>query len=188
MQWIRAFAQRLMATCVAATRGMVTHGIAAAAIWAMTLGAGIAQQHAGHAVLALGPTDAMVLAQQATPAAPPRQAADGAVTKQGPVGPEVAHHQCDALGERGWSTVATIETVRQQDSAPRLDAASGEWFVERSTTRLPFCNYFNTLGNYSLRSYTLAPETTTERVALCRRDAQGKSVTVPPYRGQCPPG
>ncbi len=36
--------------------------------------------------------------------------------------------------------------------------SGGDWFVERTTTVLPLCNYINAAGNYSLRSYSLSPE------------------------------
>jgi hypothetical protein len=44
------------------------------------------------------------------------------------------------------------------------------------------CNYINASGNYSLRSYSLSPEDTTERVTICRGN-----VAVAPYAGPCPP-
>ena len=53
-----------------------------------------------------------------------------------------------------------------KDAAPYRDGDN--WFVERTTTVLPLCNYINASGNYSLRSYSLSPEDTTERVAICR--------------------
>ena len=96
-----------------------------------------------------------------------------------------AQHACDAIGERGWRTVASVETVQQIDNAPRQQGP--EWIVERAITQLPFCNYYNSVGNYSLRSYTLSPETRSERIVICRHDAQGVSVAVAPYAGPCPP-
>ncbi|MCC6777909.1 MAG: hypothetical protein IT537_14945 [Hyphomicrobiales bacterium] len=95
-----------------------------------------------------------------------------------------AEHACDALGQHGWRTLATVETMEQSDSAPYQIGAS--WFVDRTTTVLPFCNYYNSLGNYSMRSYSLSPETRTERVEICRSSAQG-STPVAPYAGHCPP-
>ena len=82
--------------------------------------------------------------------------------------PALAQHACDDLGERGWKTVATVETVAQKDGTPYRAEPAGSWYVDRSTTLLPFCNYYNSLGNYSLRSYSLSPETRTERVEICR--------------------
>jgi hypothetical protein len=91
-----------------------------------------------------------------------------------------ADHICDALGEPGWSTVPSHEIVSVADGAP--SQAAGDWFVERTTTVLPMCNYINASGNYSLRSYSLSPEDTTERVTICRGN-----VAVAPYAGPCPP-
>lgn len=91
-----------------------------------------------------------------------------------------ADHACDDLGEPGWSTVATHETAEVKDGAPYR--AGEDWYVDRTTTVLPFCNYLNAAGNYSLRSYSLSPETRTERIAICRAGAP-----VAPYAGACPP-
>ena len=91
-----------------------------------------------------------------------------------------AAHTCDALGDPGWSTVPSEEIVAVKDAAPYRDGEN--WFVERTTTVLPLCNYINASGNYSLRSYSLGPEDTTERVAICRAGA-----AVAPYAGSCPP-
>ena len=98
-----------------------------------------------------------------------------------PVG-AAAQHACDALGDKGWQTVATVETVARSDSKPFPGPAAGSWFIDRTTTVLPFCNYYNAVGNYSLRSYSLAPETRSERVEICRGGAP-----VAPYDGHCPP-
>ncbi len=91
-----------------------------------------------------------------------------------------AAHTCDPLGDTGWSTVASQEIVSVKDAAPYRDGDN--WFVERTTTVLPLCNYINAVGNYSLRSYSLSPEDNTERVAICRGGA-----AVAPYAGPCPP-
>ena len=80
----------------------------------------------------------------------------------------------------GWSTVPSHEIVNVADGAPYQ--AGGDWFVERTTTVLPLCNYINASGNYSLRSYSLSPEDKTERVMICRGSA-----AVAPYAGPCPP-
>ena len=97
-------------------------------------------------------------------------------------GTVAAQHACDDLGETGWKTVATIETVDQADGPPVSAGPAGNWFVERTTTVLPFCNYYNSLGNYSLRSYSLSPEVSKERIEICRANS-----AVPPYAGTCPP-
>ena len=91
-----------------------------------------------------------------------------------------ADHSCDALGETGWSTVPSHEVVNVVDRPPYQ--AGGDWFVDRTTTVLPLCNYINAAGNYSLRSYSLSPEDKTERVMICRGNA-----AVAPYAGPCPP-
>jgi hypothetical protein len=98
-----------------------------------------------------------------------------------------ADHTCDPVTEPGWSVVATHETIRQVDGPPLQDGASGNWYVERSTTVLPFCNYFNEIGIYSMRSYSLTPEEKRERVAICRATPGGGNAAVPPYAGGCPP-
>jgi hypothetical protein len=94
--------------------------------------------------------------------------------------PARADHPCDALGEPGWSTVPSHEIVNVADGAPYQ--AGGNWFVDRTTTVLPMCNYINASGNYSLRSYSLSPEDKIERVMICRGTA-----AVAPYAGPCPP-
>jgi hypothetical protein len=91
-----------------------------------------------------------------------------------------AQHACDDLGGGGWRTVPSVETVNVADSVPYQ--AGGDWFIERVTTVLPLCNYINAAGNYSLRSYSLSPETKNERVAICKG-----TTPVAPYAGACPP-
>jgi hypothetical protein len=97
----------------------------------------------------------------------------------GPAGVR-ADHACDDLGEEGWSTLASHETVAVKDGAPYQ--AGADWFVTRTTAMLPLCNYINAAGNYSLRSYSLEPEEKTERVMICRG-----GTAVAPYAGSCPP-
>ena len=96
-----------------------------------------------------------------------------------------ADHRCDPVTDPGWRTVVAHELISQGDSAPYRDGAN--WFVDRTTTVLPFCHYFDDIGNYSLRSYSLSPRTSTERIAICQGTASGESVAVPPYAGPCPP-
>ena len=95
-----------------------------------------------------------------------------------------AQHACDQIGDAGWKTVATVEPIAEVDSPPYRADPVGSWYVDRTITVLPFCHYYNSLGNYSLRSYSLSPETRTERVEICR----GGSVPVAHYAGACPPG
>jgi hypothetical protein len=92
----------------------------------------------------------------------------------------------DPVSDIGWSVVPSLETVGKVDSAPYQDGASGDWFIDRTTTLLPFCNYYNEIGIYSMRSYTLSRQTTKERVQICK-SAPGDSTAVPPYPGPCPP-
>jgi len=93
-----------------------------------------------------------------------------------------ASHRCDALGDAGWRVVATREIAQVVDGPPRHDRLSGDWWVDRQITVLPFCNYYNKVGNYSLRSYSLSPETVTQSVRIC----QGNNALAP-YDGKCPP-
>ncbi len=97
-----------------------------------------------------------------------------------------ADHVCDALGDEGWRTLPSHETTGVVDGTPYRVEGSDNWFVDRTTTVLPLCNYFNAVGNYSLRSYSLAPVDTKERLVICRV-AQGSTTAVPPYSGPCPP-
>jgi hypothetical protein len=102
-------------------------------------------------------------------------------------GPAIAQptHKCDPLdpsADAGWSVVPTLEAVGTTDGPPYQVGAAGNWFVERTTRLLPFCNYYNEIGIYSMRSYTLAPQVKTERIEICRGGAP-----VPPYAGKCPP-
>jgi hypothetical protein len=98
-----------------------------------------------------------------------------------------ADHKCDPISDVGWTVVAAEETLSQVDSAPFQAGASGNWFIDRATTVLPFCHYYNAIGIYSMRSYSLAPRETTERIGICEAAAQGGSAAVPPYAGPCPP-
>jgi hypothetical protein len=98
-----------------------------------------------------------------------------------------ADHTCDPVTDAGWSVVPSHETVSEADSAPFPEGAAGNWFVTRTTQYIPFCNYYNELGIYSMRSYTLAPRAREDRVGICRATAQGGSLAVAPYTGPCPP-
>lgn len=93
----------------------------------------------------------------------------------------IASHSCDAsISEPGWKMMASRETVDVKDGAPVQSGS--DWFMERTTTVLPLCNYINAAGNYSLRSYSLSPETKTERIVICKGPTP-----VAPYTGACPP-
>jgi putative component of membrane protein insertase Oxa1/YidC/SpoIIIJ protein YidD len=96
-----------------------------------------------------------------------------------------AEHKCDPVTDAGWSVVPEREVLSQTDGAPYQSGT--DWLVDRVTTVLPFCNYYNSIGIYSMRSYSLDPEMTQERIAVCTRTADGGSAAVPPYMGPCPP-
>jgi hypothetical protein len=96
-----------------------------------------------------------------------------------------AEHVCDDAAEEGWRVVPSIEVTDVKDGAPF--AAGADWVVERTTTLLPFCNYYSPIGSYNLRSYSLDPFTKGERVVLCHANARGLSEPVAPYAGSCPP-
>lgn len=93
-------------------------------------------------------------------------------------------HTCDPVTDAGWSVVPERETLSQTDGPPYRSGM--DWFVDRATTVLPFCHYFNSIGVYSMRSYSLDPVVTVERVAICR-GIGSDSVAVAPYAGPCPP-
>jgi hypothetical protein len=96
-----------------------------------------------------------------------------------------AEHKCDPVTDEGWSVVAERETLSEAYSAPYR--AGSDWFVTRITTVLPFCHYFNSIGIYSMRSYSLEPVTSEEKIAICRQGQTGGSAPVAPYAGPCPP-
>jgi hypothetical protein len=98
-----------------------------------------------------------------------------------------ADHKCDPAAEEGWSVVPAHEVAGETDSAPYQTTGGGDWFVDRTTTVIPFCHYFNAIGLYSMRSYSLAPQVAKERVTICQASPQGASVAVAPYAGPCPP-
>jgi hypothetical protein len=93
-------------------------------------------------------------------------------------------HKCDPVTDEGWSVVPERQTLATTDGAPYRVGA--DWFVDRTTTVLPLCNYFNSIGVFSLRSYSLDPVESEQRIAICR-GGKGVSVAVAPYAGPCPP-
>jgi len=97
--------------------------------------------------------------------------------------------KCDPLDpvfDVGWSVVPSLETVGKVDGAPYQAGTGGDWFVNRTTTLLPFCNYYNEIGIYSMRSYTLSRQGAEEHVQICKGTPAG-SAAVAPYAGPCPP-
>ena len=101
-------------------------------------------------------------------------------------GARAAEHICDPVTDEGWSVVTEREILSETDGAPYR--AGAEWYVNRVTTVLPFCHYFNSIGIYSMRSYSLDPVESTQRIAICRQTPAGASAPVAPYAGPCPPG
>lgn len=99
-------------------------------------------------------------------------------------GSGAAAHTCDPVTDAGWSVISEDETLSQTDSPPYQSGS--DWFVDRVTTVLPYCHYFNSIGIYSMRSYSLDPVVTEQRIAICRRSGNG-SAAVAPYPGPCPP-
>jgi hypothetical protein len=99
--------------------------------------------------------------------------------------PARAQHACDAPTEAGWRVIATNEVAGVRDGRPFQEGM--DWVVERTTTLLPFCNYIDPLGSYSLRSYSLEPMQKHERITLCRGVSTVISLPVAPYFGPCPP-
>ena len=97
-----------------------------------------------------------------------------------------ADHPCDPVSGLGWRIVPTHEVLDQTDGPPFQKGASGNWYVERTTTVLPYCSYISPVGIYSMRSNSLSPEPTKQSMQICRADG-GKSVAVEPYVGTCPP-
>jgi hypothetical protein len=113
------------------------------------------------------------------------------VAMAGALGPGVAQSgpKCDPLdpaSDVGWSVVPSLELIGKADGAPYRAGAGGDWFVRRTTTLLPFCNYYNEIGIYSMRSYTLSRQVTTEQIQICKSTPAG-SAAVEPYAGPCPP-
>jgi hypothetical protein len=97
--------------------------------------------------------------------------------------------KCDPLDpvfDVGWSVVPSLETVGTVDGAPYQAGTGEDWFVNRTTTLLPFCNYYNEIGIYSMRSYTLSRQVAEERIQICKGTPAG-SAAVAPYAGPCPP-
>src|SRR5258708_25613735 len=88
-----------------------------------------------------------------------------------------AEHKCDPVTDAGWSVVPEREVLSQTDGAPYQSGT--DWLVDRLTTVLPFCHYFNSIGVYSMRSYSLDPVVTEERVVICPRSASGHRPVAP---------
>ena len=93
----------------------------------------------------------------------------------------------DPVADVGWSVVPSLETIGSVDGAPYQSGAGGDWFVDRTITLLPFCNYYNEIGIYSMRSYTLSRQVSKEQIQICKAAPGGGSTAIAPYAGPCPP-
>jgi len=93
----------------------------------------------------------------------------------------------DPVSDVGWSVVPSLETVGKADGFPYRAGAGDDWFITRTTTLLPFCNYYNEIGIYSMRSYTLSPQLTKEQIQICTAAPGRASAAIAPYAGPCPP-
>ena len=113
-----------------------------------------------------------------------------AMAASGVTGAPQSNPKCDPvdpLSDVGWSVVPSLEAVGKVDGAPYQAGASSDWFIDRTTTLLPFCNYYNEIGIYSMRSYTLSRQVSKERIAICKSAPAGGSAPIEPYAGPCPP-
>src|SRR5262245_14227436 len=95
-------------------------------------------------------------------------------------------HKCDDP-EPGWDVLKTIEIADQKDGPPHAKGAPGNWYVTRLTKWIPYCQYHNPIGLYSLDTYALAPRMVEEEVQICAAVAGGSSRPVAPFSGPCPP-
>jgi hypothetical protein len=93
----------------------------------------------------------------------------------------------DPVSDAGWSVVPSLETIGKADGAPYRAGTGGDWFIDRTTTLLPFCNYYNEIGIYSMRSYTLSRQVAKEQIQICKAAPGGATAAVAPYAGPCPP-
>ena len=108
-----------------------------------------------------------------------------AAVQPSPSGPQPTH-KCDDP-EPGWDVLKTIEIADQNDGPPHAKGAAGNWYVTRVTKWIPYCQYHNPIGLYSLDTYALAPRLLEEEVQICAAAAGGGSRPVPPFTGSCPP-
>jgi hypothetical protein len=95
-------------------------------------------------------------------------------------------HKCDDP-QPGWDVLKTIEKADEKDGAPHSKGAAGNWYVTRVTKWIPYCQYHNPIGLYSLDTYALAPRLVEEEVQICATAQGGGSRPVAPFSGPCPP-
>ncbi len=93
----------------------------------------------------------------------------------------------DPIADAGWSGGALARNHRH-GGAPYQGGAGGDWLIDRTTTLLPFCNYYNEIGIYSMRSYTLSRQVSKTQVQISL--ASCPAAPAPRSRsmlGPCPP-
>ena len=95
-------------------------------------------------------------------------------------------HKCDEP-QPGWDLLKTIEKADEKDGAPHAKGPAGNWYVTRVTKWIPYCQYHDPIGLYSLDTYALAPRMIEEEVQICASVAGGGSRPVAPFKGPCPP-
>lgn len=95
-------------------------------------------------------------------------------------------HKCDDP-QPGWDVLKTIEIADQKDGAPHAKGGAGNWYVTRVTKWIPYCQYHNPIGLYSLDTYALSPRLVEEEVQICAAVQGGGSRAVAPFKGPCPP-
>jgi hypothetical protein len=100
-------------------------------------------------------------------------------------GPQPTHKCDDPLP--GWDVLKTIEIAERKDGPPHAKGATGNWYVTRVTKWIPYCQYHNPIGLYSLDTYALAPRLFEEEVQICAAIAGGGSRPIAPFGGPCPP-
>ena len=94
-------------------------------------------------------------------------------------------HKCDDP-QPGWNVLKTIEKADEKDGAPHAKGAAGNWYVTRVTKWIPYCQYHNPIGLYSLDTYALSPRLVEEEVQICAA-VPGGSRPIAPFDGPCPP-
>jgi hypothetical protein len=95
-------------------------------------------------------------------------------------------HRCDEPLP-GWDVLKTIELADRKDGPPHSKGPAGDWYVTRVTKWIPYCQYHNPIGLYSLDTYALAPRLLEEEVQICAAAPGGGSRPVAPFTGPCPP-
>src|SRR5258708_20947097 len=78
-----------------------------------------------------------------------------------------AEHKCDPVADAGWSVAPEREVLSQTDGAPYQSGT--DCLVDRVTTVLPFCHYFNSIGVYSMPPYSPHPVVTEDRGVIFPR-------------------